>query len=590
MPGRLAPGRRLHGRRARAEPVAVAVALRRRGARPRHRAAAPRPPRADGTDEAILDIQVSQAKAEEAAGDTPIVRPIFEPGDALFFDELFLHQTGSDPSMPRPRYAIESWFFGAVVEVGAYAGDLTRVLVEWAEGAGARVSAVDPSPQDSARRAGGGHPELELIRGDEPRGAAAFRCRRRRHHRRRPQLLHGQRGAAADRRGGRPARAAAAALPRRRLAARPPRRLLRPEQIPGGSASASPAWAAGSTPASRAEAGRVPTRGRRRARGARATACSPRSRTSWPTARASASRSWLPSSASAWSGTVTRRGRVPSPGCSTRGTAILLERLEANRVHHLAQAYAAQPRGSSSTGRAGGGAATPAGSARSRLPSGCRGCGCGPGSRDARRSSPRTRSAACCAISSACGGAVGDASQRRRRVAGRGSGHPQPSSRSRGSSCASYRDWCEGDLGAGGVALGLREPRALPPVGRAWRGAGHPAVPLLGQPWMCASIQPPARRSARAERWWIARRSATTTFLPASGARAQKSTSYPCERCKRLVEAQGADGPRRQRARAGTRRPCRPRRRRGPLPVAPTRIVEVAAAVLAVAVDDLSPA
>jgi len=65
------------------------------------------------TDEAVLSYQISQSKAEEAAGETPIIRPIFEPGDALFFDELFLHQTGSDPSMPKPRYAIESWFFGA---------------------------------------------------------------------------------------------------------------------------------------------------------------------------------------------------------------------------------------------------------------------------------------------------------------------------------------------------------------------------------------------------------------------------------------------------------------------------------------------
>jgi hypothetical protein len=68
---------------------------------------------ARGTDDAILDIQVSQAKAEEAAGEVGIVRPIFEPGDALFFDELFLHQTASDPAMPNPRYAIENWFFGA---------------------------------------------------------------------------------------------------------------------------------------------------------------------------------------------------------------------------------------------------------------------------------------------------------------------------------------------------------------------------------------------------------------------------------------------------------------------------------------------
>ena len=65
-----------------------------------------------GTDEAVLSYQVSQRMAEEAAGDVPIVRPVFEPGDALFFDERFLHQTASDPSMPNPRYAIENWFFG----------------------------------------------------------------------------------------------------------------------------------------------------------------------------------------------------------------------------------------------------------------------------------------------------------------------------------------------------------------------------------------------------------------------------------------------------------------------------------------------
>jgi hypothetical protein len=73
------------------------------------------------TEEAVLDTQVSQKKAEEAAGDRGILRPIFEPGDALFFDELFLHQTGSDPSMPKPRFAIENWFFGGSAFPGAYA-------------------------------------------------------------------------------------------------------------------------------------------------------------------------------------------------------------------------------------------------------------------------------------------------------------------------------------------------------------------------------------------------------------------------------------------------------------------------------------
>jgi hypothetical protein len=76
---------------------------------------------ATATEEAVLSYQVSQSKAEEAAGDVPIIRPIFEPGDALFFDELFLHQTGSDPSMPNPRFAIESWFFGGSAFPGEYA-------------------------------------------------------------------------------------------------------------------------------------------------------------------------------------------------------------------------------------------------------------------------------------------------------------------------------------------------------------------------------------------------------------------------------------------------------------------------------------
>ena len=46
------------------------------------------------TDEAMMTNQVSQRMAEEAAGERAILRPIFEPGDALLFDELFLHKTG----------------------------------------------------------------------------------------------------------------------------------------------------------------------------------------------------------------------------------------------------------------------------------------------------------------------------------------------------------------------------------------------------------------------------------------------------------------------------------------------------------------
>jgi hypothetical protein len=69
----------------------------------------------------VLWIHIPDELVEEAAGDAGIIRPIFEPGDALFFDELFLHQTGSDPRMPNPRYAIESWFFGPSAFPGDYA-------------------------------------------------------------------------------------------------------------------------------------------------------------------------------------------------------------------------------------------------------------------------------------------------------------------------------------------------------------------------------------------------------------------------------------------------------------------------------------
>ena len=51
----------------------------------------------------------------------------------------------------------------SVVEIGAYAGDLTRVLVDWASGSGARVGAVDPSPQDGLIALARAHSELELI-------------------------------------------------------------------------------------------------------------------------------------------------------------------------------------------------------------------------------------------------------------------------------------------------------------------------------------------------------------------------------------------------------------------------------------------
>jgi hypothetical protein len=65
-----------------------------------------------GGEGTMIADQVSQATAERAAGEIGILRPIFEPGDVMLFDDLFIHKTASGPAMSKPRYAIESWFFG----------------------------------------------------------------------------------------------------------------------------------------------------------------------------------------------------------------------------------------------------------------------------------------------------------------------------------------------------------------------------------------------------------------------------------------------------------------------------------------------
>jgi Methyltransferase domain len=52
----------------------------------------------------------------------------------------------------------------SVIEVGAYAGDLTRLLLLWAESSGARIVAIDPSPEPQLERLEREHTELRLIR------------------------------------------------------------------------------------------------------------------------------------------------------------------------------------------------------------------------------------------------------------------------------------------------------------------------------------------------------------------------------------------------------------------------------------------
>jgi hypothetical protein len=65
-----------------------------------------------GTQGAKFDWSVSPEMAEGAAGENGIVRPRFDPGDAMLFDDLCVHRPGSNPTMRNIRYAVETWFFG----------------------------------------------------------------------------------------------------------------------------------------------------------------------------------------------------------------------------------------------------------------------------------------------------------------------------------------------------------------------------------------------------------------------------------------------------------------------------------------------
>jgi hypothetical protein len=51
-----------------------------------------------------------------------------------------------------------------VIEVGAYAGDVTRLLAEWADSSGSRIYSVDPDPQPALVELAQAHPGVELVR------------------------------------------------------------------------------------------------------------------------------------------------------------------------------------------------------------------------------------------------------------------------------------------------------------------------------------------------------------------------------------------------------------------------------------------
>jgi hypothetical protein len=63
------------------------------------------------TEGGMGPISIAPALLDLVAADAPPVRPEFEPGDGLMFDERFLHQTYLHENMTDDRYALECWLF-----------------------------------------------------------------------------------------------------------------------------------------------------------------------------------------------------------------------------------------------------------------------------------------------------------------------------------------------------------------------------------------------------------------------------------------------------------------------------------------------
>jgi hypothetical protein len=66
-----------------------------------------------GTQGAYFDWAVGAEIVADLGRDVGVVRPEFQAGDALLFDDHMLHRTAADPSMTRERHAIETWCFAA---------------------------------------------------------------------------------------------------------------------------------------------------------------------------------------------------------------------------------------------------------------------------------------------------------------------------------------------------------------------------------------------------------------------------------------------------------------------------------------------
>lgn len=61
---------------------------------------------------AQFNWSVSPGYIEDHFRDSPPVSPVFNAGDAFFFDHYYLHRTQYGTEFNKQRYAIETWFFG----------------------------------------------------------------------------------------------------------------------------------------------------------------------------------------------------------------------------------------------------------------------------------------------------------------------------------------------------------------------------------------------------------------------------------------------------------------------------------------------
>ena len=61
---------------------------------------------------AQFEWSVSDVQATDGLSNGQPLMPVFNEGDAFFFDHFYLHRTQYRTDFTKLRYAVETWFFG----------------------------------------------------------------------------------------------------------------------------------------------------------------------------------------------------------------------------------------------------------------------------------------------------------------------------------------------------------------------------------------------------------------------------------------------------------------------------------------------